>query len=72
MRDETRDQTREAERRPVTAAGERRAMRAPGATVSIPPRAAHAAPFGPTALHARLALLRPQPVRLRPAPGDEE
>jgi hypothetical protein len=67
MRDETRDE-REQERMPATDAGTRQAGRLPaGATVSIPSRAASGAPFGATTLHARLALLRPRPVRLRPA-----
>jgi hypothetical protein len=72
MRDETRDETRTAERRPIPAVGDRRAAGAPGATVSIPPRSEHPTPFGPTTLHARLALLRPQPVRLRPARETEK
>jgi hypothetical protein len=68
MRDETRDEAREQDRRLVPDAGMLLARHmAAGATVSIPPRPAAGAPLGPTTLHARLALLRPRPVRLRPA-----
>jgi hypothetical protein len=72
MRDETRDETRTEEGRPIPAVGERRTSGHAGATVSIPPRTGHPTPFGPTTLHARLALLRPQPVRLRPARETDE
>jgi hypothetical protein len=67
MRDETPNETagKDAELPPV---GDRRTpARMPGATVSIPPRTAAGALLGPTTLHARLALLRPQPVRLKPS-----
>jgi hypothetical protein len=53
--------------RHLTAGSEvRPAARRAGATVSIPPRPGPSAPFGPATLHARLASLRPQPVRLLP------
>jgi hypothetical protein len=72
MRDETRDEMHEAAGRPAPAAGDRLATTAAGATVSIPPRPGPPVPpLGSTTLHARLALLRPQPVRLRPAPDSE-
>jgi hypothetical protein len=71
MRDETHNETHDVGARPVAAANGRQAAGASGATVSIPPRPRPATPFGPTTLHARLALLRPQPVRLRPTPGSE-
>ncbi len=71
MRDETHDHTHDVEPPPTAAGGERRAMRPAGATVSIPPRAGRLATLTATTLQARLALLRPQPLRLRPDPGEQ-
>jgi hypothetical protein len=70
MRDETREGNPEPEARPAPAGAGRRAERR-GAKVSIPSRAGRPALLGPATLRARLALLRPQPVTLRPAPGNE-
>jgi hypothetical protein len=66
MRDETHEHTHDVARRPAGSDGDRRAMRPAGATVSIPPRPAGPAAVSADALRARLALLRPQPLRLRP------
>ncbi len=72
MRNDTRDERTQPEGRPIAAAGERQANRpAAGATVLIPPRPRSAAPFDASPLHAQLALLRPRPVWLRPATGNE-
>jgi hypothetical protein len=53
---------------------------ATGATISIPPRSlparrparAFPTPFGPTTLHARLALLRPVPLRAGTHPRNDD
>jgi hypothetical protein len=66
MRNETSD-SREQGCGPVPARNDRRPS---SATVSIPPRVP--TPFGATTLRARLALLRPQPLRLRPASRSDE
>jgi hypothetical protein len=72
MRDDTHHQTPDVEHRPAGAAAgsERRATGPAGATVSIPPRTAAPAAWSIPTLQARLALLRPQPLRLRPDRGD--
>jgi hypothetical protein len=67
MRNETYDDSREAGGRPPVAGNGQAPRLGAGATVSIPPRSRPSAEFGSTAARARLALLRPQPVRLRPA-----
>lgn len=56
---------REQEGGPIPARAQRHAAPASGATVSIPCRVV--TPISATTLRARLALLRPQPLRLRPA-----
>jgi|WetSurMetagenome_2_1015567.scaffolds.fasta_scaffold360182_2 hypothetical protein len=67
MRNEAPNDTSSGEDAVAPAGGRRQGATAPrGATVSIPARDA-AALLGPATLRARLALLRPQPVRLDPA-----
>lgn len=68
MRNDTSDDTRREAVGPVPGGwGQQATRRAAGATVAIPARPAAAAPVGPATLHARLALLRPQPLSVRPA-----
>ncbi len=72
MRDETRNDAGGQEQPSLPVAPGRGSLRPrPGATVSIPPRTAPPGLAAQETLRTRLTLLRPQPMRLRPAPRDD-
>jgi hypothetical protein len=70
MKDEGREQPGAAAERPAPG-GPATAPPRRGATVSIPPRPVEAHRFAAASLHARLAAVRPQPLRVLPVPSSE-